>query len=70
MEDVIAFMKKGGVPAFMMGDGMGDVSAFVIKGDASAFMMGDGIGDALAFVIKGDGPLAIYVSFTCIIGDV
>jgi hypothetical protein len=49
--------------------GMGDTLAFVKKGDVSAFVMGDGKGDVPAFVIKGDAPLAIHVSFTCIIGD-
>jgi hypothetical protein len=33
MEDAPAFVVKGDMPAFMMGDGIGDVSAFVI-GDA------------------------------------
>jgi hypothetical protein len=33
MGDVSAFVIKGDVPAFVMGDGMGDASAFVIKGD-------------------------------------
>jgi hypothetical protein len=33
MGDASAFVIKGDVPAFVMGDGMGDASAFVIKGD-------------------------------------
>jgi hypothetical protein len=49
-----AFMIKGDVRTFMMGDGMGD---------ARAFMMGDGMGDASAFMIKGDVPLEMCVSF-------
>jgi hypothetical protein len=49
--------------------GMGDAPAFVKKGNMPAFVMGDGKGDVSAFVIKGDAPLAIHVSFTCIIGD-
>jgi hypothetical protein len=32
--DESAFMIKGDMSAFMMGDGMGDTSAFMIKGDA------------------------------------
>jgi hypothetical protein len=60
----------GYVPAFMMGDEMGDTPAFVIKGDTSAFMVRDGMGDMPAFVINGDTPLAMCVSFTCIIRDV
>jgi hypothetical protein len=48
---------------------MGDAPAFVKKGNMPAFVMGDGKGDVSAFVIKGDAPLAIHVSFTCIIGD-
>jgi hypothetical protein len=33
MGDALAFMIKGDVRAFMMGDRMGDTPAFVIKGD-------------------------------------
>jgi hypothetical protein len=33
MGDVLAFMLKGDVPAFVMGDGMGDALIFIIKGD-------------------------------------
>jgi hypothetical protein len=60
----------GYAPAFMMGDEMGDTPTFVIKGDTSAFMVRDGMGDMPAFVINGDMPLAMRVSFTCIIRDV
>jgi hypothetical protein len=38
--------------------------------DTPAFMIGDGMEDVPAFVIKGDAPLAMRVSFTCIIRDV
>jgi hypothetical protein len=48
-------------PTFMMGDGMEDTPAF---------MIGDGMEDVPAFVIKGDTPLAMRISFTCIIRDV
>jgi hypothetical protein len=34
MGDASAFMIKGDVPTFVMGDGMGFAPAFVIKGDA------------------------------------
>jgi hypothetical protein len=34
MGDVPAFIIKGGVHAFVMGEGMGDAPAFMIKGDA------------------------------------
>jgi hypothetical protein len=33
MGDKPAFMIKGGMPTFVMGDGIRDVPAFVIKGD-------------------------------------
>jgi hypothetical protein len=33
MEDVSAFVIKGDVHAFVMGECMGDVTAFIIKGD-------------------------------------
>jgi hypothetical protein len=33
MGDAPAFVIKGDMPAFMMGDRMGDAPAFVIKGD-------------------------------------
>jgi hypothetical protein len=33
MRDAPAFVIKGDVPTFVMGDGMGDTTTFVIKGD-------------------------------------
>jgi hypothetical protein len=38
MGDTSAFMIKGDVTAFVMGDGMGDAFTFVIKGDTSREM--------------------------------
>jgi hypothetical protein len=45
MGDAPAFVIKGDVCAFMMGEGMGDAPTFVIKGDVCAFVMGEGMGD-------------------------